>query len=185
MNIPLDELRERLGELPKDKEILASCQVGLRGYLACRILSQKGFRCRNLSGGYKTYKAVTGMMNKNGSTPKEMTSDTGAQLPVTELKPSNEVQSPHQIDARGLQCPGPIMQLKTEIEKVEMGKTVTILASDPGFARDVAAWCNSTGHKLIEVAPQAGLPAGDDPEERCLPGARSCLADRAGRRGCQ
>ena len=60
-NIPVDELRTRLAELPKDKEILAFCQVGLRGYLACRILSQRGFKCRNLTGGYKTYKAATAM----------------------------------------------------------------------------------------------------------------------------
>ena len=60
LHIPIDDLRERLGELPRDKEILAFCQVGLRGYLACRMLSQNGFRCRNLSGGYKTYVASTG-----------------------------------------------------------------------------------------------------------------------------
>jgi NADPH-dependent 2,4-dienoyl-CoA reductase/sulfur reductase-like enzyme/rhodanese-related sulfurtransferase len=60
VNIPIDELRNRLDELPKQKEILVFCQVGLRGYLACRILSQNGFNCRNLSGGYKTWTAVTG-----------------------------------------------------------------------------------------------------------------------------
>ena len=58
VNIPIDELRNRLHELPADKEILAFCQVGLRGYLACRILSQAGFKCRNLTGGYKTYCAA-------------------------------------------------------------------------------------------------------------------------------
>jgi NADPH-dependent 2,4-dienoyl-CoA reductase/sulfur reductase-like enzyme/rhodanese-related sulfurtransferase len=57
-NIPVDDLRERLGELPKDKELLVYCQVGLRGYLACRILAQRGFECRNLSGGYRTYAAA-------------------------------------------------------------------------------------------------------------------------------
>jgi NADPH-dependent 2,4-dienoyl-CoA reductase/sulfur reductase-like enzyme/rhodanese-related sulfurtransferase len=55
INIPLDDLRRRLGELDKGKELLVHCQVGLRGYLACRILSQHGLRCRNLSGGYLTY----------------------------------------------------------------------------------------------------------------------------------
>jgi NADPH-dependent 2,4-dienoyl-CoA reductase/sulfur reductase-like enzyme/rhodanese-related sulfurtransferase len=54
LNIPVDLLRARLAELPRDAELLVFCQVGLRGYLACRILSQNGFRCRNLSGGYKT-----------------------------------------------------------------------------------------------------------------------------------
>lgn len=64
VNIPLDDLRNRLSELPRDKELLVTCQVGLRGYLACRILSQNGFNCRNLSGGYKTYLAVTGTTAK-------------------------------------------------------------------------------------------------------------------------
>ena len=58
VNIPIDELRERLGELSKDKELFVFCQVGLRGYVACRILTQKGFKCRNLPGGYKTYQAA-------------------------------------------------------------------------------------------------------------------------------
>lgn len=51
-NIPVDELRERLGELPSDKRIMVFCQVGLRGYVACRILTQKGYDAYNLSGGY-------------------------------------------------------------------------------------------------------------------------------------
>ncbi|MDD4017394.1 MAG: FAD-dependent oxidoreductase [Kiritimatiellae bacterium] len=54
-NIPVDELRDRLGELSTDKEYLVFCRSGLRGYLACRILSQNGFTCRNLTGGYITY----------------------------------------------------------------------------------------------------------------------------------
>ena len=58
VNIPIDDLRDQLNKLSKDKEYLAYCQVGLRGYLACRILRQHGFKCRNLSGGYQTYKAT-------------------------------------------------------------------------------------------------------------------------------
>lgn len=57
INISIDDLRNQLGQFSKDKEYLIYCQVGLRGYLACRILSQKGFKCRNLSGGYQTYLA--------------------------------------------------------------------------------------------------------------------------------
>ncbi|AUH01996.1 FAD-dependent oxidoreductase [Pectobacteriaceae bacterium CE70] len=55
LHIPVDELRGRLNELPKDKEILIGCQSGLRGHVAYRLLTQHGFRARNLSGGYKTY----------------------------------------------------------------------------------------------------------------------------------
>ena len=46
-NIPLDKLRDRLGELPQDKEALVFCAAGLRGYLACRILAQRGYRARS------------------------------------------------------------------------------------------------------------------------------------------
>jgi len=52
---PVDELRDRLEELPRDKELLVFCQVGLRGYVAARLLAQHGFRVRNLSGGYRRY----------------------------------------------------------------------------------------------------------------------------------
>jgi len=62
VNIPIDDLRNRLQEIPKDKEILVYCATGVRSYLACRILSQKGFRCKNLSGGYTTYLAATGAL---------------------------------------------------------------------------------------------------------------------------
>jgi len=55
VNIPLDELRSRLEELPKGKKIAAYCQVGQRGYLATRILLQAGFPAVNIGGGYKTY----------------------------------------------------------------------------------------------------------------------------------
>ncbi|WP_257984951.1 rhodanese-like domain-containing protein, partial [Shewanella sp. 11B5] len=58
MNIPLPELRDRLNELPKDKELLVFCQVGLRGHVAYRMLIQHGFKVRNLTGGYKTYQMV-------------------------------------------------------------------------------------------------------------------------------
>lgn len=54
-NIPVDELRSQVDQLSKDVEWLVLCQVGLRGYLACRILKQHGFKCRNLTGGYKTW----------------------------------------------------------------------------------------------------------------------------------
>jgi rhodanese-related sulfurtransferase len=55
VNIPLDDLRSRLGDLPHDQEIAVYCQVGQRGYLATRILRQAGLPAVNVAGGYKTY----------------------------------------------------------------------------------------------------------------------------------
>jgi NADPH-dependent 2,4-dienoyl-CoA reductase/sulfur reductase-like enzyme/rhodanese-related sulfurtransferase len=61
INIPLDDLRNRLKDLPKDKPIKVFCEVGSRSYIACRILTQNGFEAYNLSGGYLTYKAFKGV----------------------------------------------------------------------------------------------------------------------------
>lgn len=145
-HIPLDELRERIGELPADKEALVFCKVGLRGYLACRILEQNGIACRNLTGGYTTYKNFTGMDKASDQLQKNMKSDTGETA-----KQQMETESVKIIDATRLQCPGPIMLLKNEIEKIAEGQAVTIVAADPGFGPDVKGWCNTTGNKLMEL----------------------------------
>jgi NADPH-dependent 2,4-dienoyl-CoA reductase/sulfur reductase-like enzyme/rhodanese-related sulfurtransferase len=60
IHIPLDELRARLNELPRDREIIVHCQSGQRSYFACRILAQHGFRARNLTGSYRTWKTAVG-----------------------------------------------------------------------------------------------------------------------------
>lgn len=65
VNIPVDELREHLDELPKDRTIYIYCQIGLRGYIASRILTAQGFQVKNLSGGYRLYDLV-----KNTKTDK-------------------------------------------------------------------------------------------------------------------
>ncbi|MFD1137269.1 DsrE/DsrF/DrsH-like family protein [Paenibacillus urinalis] len=80
VNIPVDELRARLSELDRNKEIWVYCQVGLRGYTSARILEQHGYQVRNLTGGYKTY-----MMDKfepkspvaKGVQEKEAFTETG------------------------------------------------------------------------------------------------------------
>ncbi|HBR34160.1 MAG TPA: pyridine nucleotide-disulfide oxidoreductase, partial [Firmicutes bacterium] len=58
VHIPLNKLRQRLHELPKDQEIVVYCQVGLRAYIGARILQQNGFKVSNLSGGWKTIKPI-------------------------------------------------------------------------------------------------------------------------------
>ena len=58
-NIPLDDLREHLDELERGKPVYVNCQTGLRSYLACRLLTQYGFSCSHLSGGYSFYQVVT------------------------------------------------------------------------------------------------------------------------------
>jgi len=157
VNIPIDELRSRLGELPRDKEVLVFCQVGLRGYLACRILSQKGYACRNLSGGYKTYTMVTGVAPLVPEpVTRELKSDTGEKSGRMVRKEEVVSAATRHIDARGLQCPGPIMRLRQELDAMQAGEAVTIISSDPGFARDIGGWCHSTGNELAQMKAEDG-----------------------------
>ncbi len=150
VHIPLDELRVRLNELPRDKEILVSCQVGLRGYLACRILSQNGFACRNLTGGYRTYGHAMGYVSDKPKAQREIKEDTGQIAQDMRSVPDGHVQVVKEIDACGLQCPGPIMQLRQAMDQIQPGQAVRISVSDPAFANDLDGWCHTTGNRLRE-----------------------------------
>lgn len=141
INIPLGELRDRVDELPKDETVYVSCQVGLRGYLAARILTQHGIKVKNLDGGYKTYSCVFEPAKLNNcSTP---ISDSGV---AQHTKPSETIL----VDACGLQCPGPIMQVYKTIDGMKAGDVLEVHATDPGFAKDIKAWAEKTGNPLIE-----------------------------------
>lgn len=163
VNIPLDELRDRLAELPKDRMIYTFCAVGLRGYLAYRILTQHGFdKVRNLSGGLKTYRAATAPIilhedneNETGKAPiqQEPTAQTGQ--PVVPASPVATAKT-IRVDACGLQCPGPILKMKKTMDGLASGERVEITATDPGFPRDAAAWCSSTGNQLISKEASGG-----------------------------
>jgi NADPH-dependent 2,4-dienoyl-CoA reductase/sulfur reductase-like enzyme/peroxiredoxin family protein/TusA-related sulfurtransferase/rhodanese-related sulfurtransferase len=157
-NIPLPMLREKLGELDKDKEYLAFCRVGLRGYLACRILTQNGFKCKNLTGGYKTYAMVTA--HQPDIIPEQETTSDDPGVDSINLNQKKKIsKNPlvvENIDASGLQCPGPIMQLSQAMDRIQHGEAVSILSTDPGFVADVPAWSNSTGNSLQSLEPADG-----------------------------
>lgn len=149
-NIPVDELRLRLSELPQDAPVVVYCAVGLRGYLAYRILIQNGYKnVVNLSGGYKTYTAAHFV-----ATPVQPGIDS-VLAKVTE-KPLPPVAT-ITVDACGLQCPGPVMQLKKHYAELKTGERLSITATDQGFAKDVSSWCTMTGAGLIGVTNEAGV----------------------------
>ena len=157
VNIPLDMLRDRLSEIPKDKEIIVFCQVGLRGYVATRILTQKGYNCKNLSGGMKTYGMVTGTLPKPPEAKKtEVCDDSGMKCTNLQESKPEPILIVKIVDACGMQCPGPIMQVANEIAAIKNGEAISIISSDPAFAHDIPAWCASTGNTLIDVVPENG-----------------------------
>lgn len=153
VNIPLDDLRERMGEIPKDRPIYLFCEVGLRGYLASNILKGHGYKdVRNLIGGLKTYKAATSPVpvpsaNENG-TKETCCSAASLQEADTAVV---------RIDACGIQCPGPILKLKKSMDSLQPGQKVEVRSTDAGFPNDAESWCHTTGHKFIQKRSERGI----------------------------
>ncbi len=148
INIPLTVLRHRLNEIPKNKMIYVTCQVGLRGYIVCRILSQNGFDCANIDGGIKTYlavkKAEKALNNQNISK-----NNGGKEMSKNDFN-KESVDAHVTLDACGLQCPGPIRRVFEEINKMEENQILEVKASDPGFTKDIDSWCDKTGNTLLK-----------------------------------
>jgi NADPH-dependent 2,4-dienoyl-CoA reductase/sulfur reductase-like enzyme/peroxiredoxin family protein/rhodanese-related sulfurtransferase/TusA-related sulfurtransferase len=151
VNIPVDEIRNRLQEVPKDKKIVVYCAVGLRGYLASRILLQKGYTdVYNLSGGYKIYSSATAVQ----STPAPFNDQKNTQIEHKEQSSSIKTIN---IDACGLQCPGPIMQLKKNYDQIQEGDRLEIKVTDQAFGEDLQGWCRMTGAKLLNMDNSGGV----------------------------
>lgn len=153
INIPVDELRYKLNDIPKGKKVIVYCAVGLRGYLASRILYQNGFsEVYNLSGGYKTYSISNKKQTKEGvsnntkekETKMETNANTGATKTVS-------------IDACGLQCPGPIMQLKKNYDSIKENERIEIKVTDQAFGEDLKGWCKMVGANLVDINSNNGV----------------------------
>jgi len=153
INIPVDSLRARLSELDKNKEILEYCQVGLRGYVAARILDQKGFKVKNLTGGYKSVVSQE-VKPKKKEIIKNLEQDT--QIIKEEVNKSSDNYD-KSLDACGLCCPGPLIQVKANIDELNDGQILKVSASDPGFYEDIKSWCDKTNNELVDLRKEKGM----------------------------
>ena len=163
IHIPQHELRERLNEVPRTKKVVVFCGVGLRAYMAEQILRQNGFTdVWNLSGGYKTYMhAVDKQSNEDIFSGDFIGRDSQIYQANVEggsswTNASKISVKTLEVDACGLQCPGPVMKLKKEMDKASPGQRFTITATDPGFFKDVGSWCRMTGNTLVDLKEEKG-----------------------------
>ncbi len=153
INIPIEELRKRINEVPKDKKVVVYCAVGQRGYLSCRILMQNGYEnVYNLTGGYKTYEYITSTV----SLTEKSFIGSDNMLYLKNDDPAS-IGKTISVDACGLQCPGPIMKLKKEIDLIKVGERISVKATDPGFKKDSVSWCALTGNALVSIEESAGV----------------------------
>ena len=143
INIPLSELRKRYNELPKDKEIWTYCAIGLRGYIASRFLSQKGYKVKNLAGGIKSREKVILKANEEENVNKESNSNIGKEEDY--------------LDLSGLSCPGPLVKIKEKIDKLQENEELKVKVSDPGFYNDIQAWSKVTKNTLLSLDKKDGL----------------------------
>ncbi len=143
INVPLDELRANLNKIDKTKKVYVTCQVGLRGYVGARILAQEGYDVYNLTGGYRFYKMATYENNSKLKKNNNCNSLTDSErLALNNCCSGNTIK----VDATGLQCPGPIMKLSGALQGANVGDTIEITSTDPGFALDVEGFCKRTGN---------------------------------------
>jgi len=143
-NIPLAEIRERAGEIDKNKPVYLVCSTGLMSYMAYNVLKAKGYDCYNLTGGYRMYKSVN---NKEEVRP------------VVKTNTENEVVTSATVvlDACGLQCPGPIMKLSKAVKEAKDGDVIEIKTTDPAFCSDVEGWCKRTNNTFIGISSEKGV----------------------------
>lgn len=138
INIPIDEIRKRTDEIPKDKKVVLFCNTGYTSYCASRILIQKGYNnVYSLCGGFELYKELTKILSTAPKTALCANVTSNSQKTI--------------IDATGLQCPGPIMKVSEAINKAKDGEVFEIHCNDKGFKSDIGAWCNSSGNSLLEM----------------------------------
>jgi CoA-disulfide reductase len=157
VNMPLDSLRANLAKLDKTKPVYVTCQIGLRGYVAARILSQNGFDTYNLSGGYRLYNSIFGV---KAVEPTLAGLNPETQLPEEEEEMVFSAASLGKVvnlDACGLQCPGPIVKLSEALNQVEAGDIIEISTTDPAFASDLEGYCRRTGNMFEGMTSNKGV----------------------------
>lgn len=141
INIPLSELRKRFIELPKDKEILIYCAVGLRGYIASRFLLQNGYRVKNIAGGIKSKIKDIHFIDKSNNQNK--------------IESASIIEGEY-LDLSGLSCPGPLVKIKERIDNLKEEEILKVKVSDPGFYNDIQSWCKTTKNSLLSLEKKNG-----------------------------
>src|SRR6056297_6879 len=149
INISVDDLRNNLNKLDKNKTIVLYCATGVRAYVATRILIQNGFaKVKNLLGGFTTYSDVEFDISSSPIVGRSQKSESKKE--VVESIDFDNIEKAT-LNCSGLQCPGPIMKVYQKIKTMNDGEYLEVKASDPGFFADIASWCQRTGNTLIKT----------------------------------
>ena len=139
VNIPLGELRRRLGELDASRPVVTVCALGKTSYFASRVLQQHGFDAKGVLGGIRVC--------RDYSTP--------FRPPVAPAAPS--LPNVISIDATGLSCPGPILRFEEARRNEPADAVFEIRATDTDFFRDLARYCDDNGLAIVDMRRSGGV----------------------------
>ncbi|MFX1417817.1 MAG: FAD-dependent oxidoreductase [Promethearchaeota archaeon] len=155
INIPIEELRKRLDEIPNNQPIYVYCEVGYRSYLALRILLQSGYReVYELTGGFKIFEMA------NATTEEIMAECGGSENVIEEFVHEKATESDEYVivDACGLSCPGPLNSLIKGLEALPENKKLKVYATDPGFKSSVEAYSKlNEAINLLYLGKEKGM----------------------------
>jgi NADPH-dependent 2,4-dienoyl-CoA reductase/sulfur reductase-like enzyme/peroxiredoxin family protein/TusA-related sulfurtransferase/rhodanese-related sulfurtransferase len=154
-NIPLGQLRSCLGQLDPQAPTLVFCAIGVRGHSGARILSQHGFKDVAVYPGGARFYFSTHYKEDDIipiDDPKPAILET---IPAKQESQSGNVRRVT-LNCSGMQCPGPLMKVFDAMNDMADGDMLEVTASDPGFARDIIAWCRTTGNTLVSNEKKNG-----------------------------
>ena len=148
INIPLMQLREKIFQIPKDKEINLLCNTGHDSYNAISILLGHGYtKLTNITGGFNLFKehqkAIRGVVKRKEIINSESNSPKQA---------GNSNSKVINVDCSGLACPGPIMKLHKAITEGKNGDIFNVIATDFGFEDDIVTWTKKNKHTLLSIS---------------------------------
>lgn len=159
LNVPLAELRARLPTLHHDTTYTTVCSKGKLGYFAARTLAQSGFNVTSLAGGLDMLarpsssadEPHTSVAAAGGATTHTGSGASASASLKASTGTASQTAPPLVIDACGMACPGPILELRAALPRLAPGADMHITASDPGFASDVRAFAGSAGLDVVSV----------------------------------
>ncbi|KAB8288990.1 pyridine nucleotide-disulfide oxidoreductase [Bifidobacterium ramosum] len=185
INIPFDQIGQRLGSVPTGKPVVVFCRVGDWSEQVCEILADRGYEAINLDGGFAAlrdagYADGVAAGDTAAGTSDNVTDDTATQV-VTSGDSKEETIPAAQaapktlhVDAKGLKCPGPIVAVADALRPEPAGTRLTVEATEDAFCSDIAVWAERTGNTLLSLTCESddgiihaelekGAPAGTTP----------------------
>lgn len=146
-HIAAHDLRDKVNQIPRDRVVIVMCSIGSKANSSQRMLSQLGYNCYNLLGGFLIWQ----LFHPEDNLPKPLEKQAGNENTIV-LNKENIVPSGEGIlDVRGLTCPGPIVTVSKRMKKLEPGSSLEVIMSDPSVERDINVWARNSNYIASEL----------------------------------